>query len=124
MDNKKYFKLTGNTIDNRIPPTYIPKLELGDYNAGNVKRYFLQEAGNDTAPIFEVSQQTFGADLPYYKRVELEWRIIGDLEDKWDKGTYYPSVITSNRKAINTAAKTMPAIRYYLVNLKQFWKPL
>lgn len=120
----RYFKLKKIIIDNRLPKTYLPKIHDAKYTAGMIDRYFVQEAGNDLAPIFEVDKKTYSNILNtnYHKRVSLKWRIIGPLEDKKEGGTYYPSVITSNRKAIDEAAKTMPAIRYHLVNLKQFWK--
>lgn len=122
----RYKKLKKIILDNSIPKTYIPKIFEGSYTEGNIERYFVQEAGNDFAPIFEVDDETFRNinNKNYYKKVSLKWRIIGPLEDLWENNTYFPSVITSNRKAIDAAAKTMPAIRNYLVNLKQFWKPL
>lgn len=120
----RYKKLKDVVLDNSIPKTYIPIIYNSNYLDGNIRRYFVQEAGNDLSPIFEVNEETFQkiSQKNYYKKVSLNWRIVGSLEDRWEGKTYFPSVITSNRKSIDEAAKTMPYIKYHLVNLKQFWK--
>jgi hypothetical protein len=125
-DLELYKKLRSDSASNlRTPIAYYPTPSKEDYNKGYIERYFIQKRDTKGAPIFEVKRTTFVQyyKTPFYTGVNLKWRIIGDLVDRYDdNGAFIPSVITSNSKSIAEAEKTMDDINLYLVNLKQFHK--
>lgn len=127
MDKKRYDILKPNDVyvDNSIPNSIIPKPTQGDYNAGYIDRYFLQERDCSGCPIFEVDFKEFSKynSSAYYKSLKLKWRIIGKLVDTYYNGAILPSVTATNKKIIAEAASVMPDIRLYLVNPTQFYKP-
>ena len=123
IDN--YKKLNNIPIKNRPPKSYFPNPSVYDYNIGFIKRYFTQRRGTNGSPIFEINADTYGnySNTNYWYGVELNWKITGNLEDKYmNDGTYIPSIKTINRLAIVEAAKKLPDIELYLVNLTQFYK--
>ena len=123
IDN--YKKLNNIPIKNRPPKSYFPNPSVYDYNIGFIKRYFTQRRGTNGSPIFEISADTYSdySNTNYWYGVEINWKITGNIEDKYtDDGTYIPSVKTINRLAIVEAAKKLPDIELYLVNLTQFYK--
>lgn len=124
---ERYKKIAPETISLYYPDqpkTIIPKPTEQDYSKGYIQRYFFQRRDTIGSPIYEVSKDTFYRPVFPYKGVSLKWRIIGGLEDKWEGRTYIPSVITFNKKELDKVAKEMPDLKLYLVNLKQFWKPM
>jgi|694.fasta_scaffold94296_2 hypothetical protein len=125
-DLELYKKLRVDSESNlRTPIAYYPNPSKEDYNKGYIERYFIQKRDTKGAPIFEVKRTTFVQyyKTPFYTGVNLKWRIIGDLVDRYDdNGAFIPSVITSNSKSIAEAEKVMDDINLYLVNLKQFHK--
>jgi hypothetical protein len=133
MDIKRYneLKKTSVVVDNRVPTSNIPTPTEGDYSAGYILRYFLQTRDANGSAIFEVSNREYSiySNKPYYKGVAIKWRITGNLDEKsfiTQDGNIIkqPSVLLSNRLALDEAAKIIPDIKLHLVNLKQFWKPL
>jgi hypothetical protein len=119
-------KTKNSVIDNDYPSAYIPSPTQENYNKGWISRYFIQRRDTKDSPIIEVSEEGYSKVSlnVYFIGVRINWRISGELEDKYtESGATVPSVITSNQTAINAASQTMPDIRMYLVNLKQFWKP-
>jgi hypothetical protein len=133
MNIKRYNEIKKESVkvDNVVPKSTIVSPTEGDYSAGYVIRYFLQMRDTKGSPIFEVDNLQFSifSNKPYYIGVSVKWRITGNLDEKtysMEDGSLIkqPSVVNSNRIVVETAAKTMPDIKLYLVNLKQFWKNL
>lgn len=124
MNVSRYNRLTTVRINNEIPIQYVPVPTEQDYTTGFIIRYFIQQRDTPGSPIFEISHDTYNryTSIDYYMGVVLSWRITGELEDKWINNVYYPSVLTSNKLSINKAARNMPDIKLYLVNLRQYWK--
>jgi len=125
IEIEKYKKLNNLSIKNKPPKAYFPNPTQHDYNIGFVKRYFTQRRGTSGSPIFEINADVYSdySNTTYWNGVEINWKITGNLEDKYmDNGTYIPSVKTINRLAIIEAAKKLPDIELYLVNLTQFHK--
>jgi hypothetical protein len=121
IDN--YKKLKTIYISNRIPKAYFPNPKNRDYEIGFISRYFTQMRGTPGAPIFEISEDTFSdySNTPFYIGVKINWKITGDLEDKYtEKGEYIPSVHTVNTLSIREGEKILPELNLYLVNTKQF----
>jgi hypothetical protein len=123
-DLEIYKRLKSELSSKLKPPVaFYPKPSEEDYNKGYIERYFLQKRDTKGSPIFEVKRNTYVQyySTPFYVGVQLKWRIIGDLVDKYDNmNVFIPSVQTSNGKAIAEAEKVMDDINLYLVNLKQF----
>lgn len=111
-------------ISETIPRAFFPNPETKNYKDGFIERYFFQKRASEGSPIYEVNRDVFVKDFFPYKKVSIKWHIIGELEDKWEGETYKPSVITKNKRELQKVDKTMPDLKLYLVNLKQFWKPL
>ena len=125
IEIEKYKKLNNISIKNRQPKSYFPNPTQYDYNIGFIKRYFTQRRGTNGSPIFEISGDVFSdySNTAYWNGVEINWKIVGNKEDSYkDDGTFIPSVKTINRLAISEAAKKLPDIELYLVNLTQFYK--
>ena len=121
IDN--YKKLKTVYIKNKMPKAYFPNPNNRDYEIGFIRRYFTQMRGTPGAPIFEISEDTFSdySNTPYYIGVKINWKITGDLEDKYtEKGEYIPSVHTVNTLSIREGEKILPELNLYLVNTKQF----
>ena len=123
IDN--YKNLKSIRIKNIPPKTFFPKPNQSDYERGYITRYFTQMRGTPGAPIFEVNSEVFRnySNTDYYLGVELNWKIKGDLEDRYtENGDFIPSVHTVNILEIREAEKIIPEINLYLVNTKQFHK--
>ena len=123
IDN--YKKLKDIKIKNRVPKTYFPSPTAKDYEIGFIQRYFIQMRGTPGAPIFEIDSERFEdyKNSSYYIGVKINWKIKGDLEDKWtERGEYLPSVHTVNTLSIREGEKILPELNLYLVNTKQFHK--
>jgi hypothetical protein len=123
IDNYKKLKKVG--IINTPPKTYFPNPTNDDYVRGFIVRYFTQRRDTKGSPIFELKNDVYGnySNTPYWKGIQLNWKISGNLDDRYnDEGGYIPSVQSVNRLGIMEASKIMPDIELYLVNLSQFYK--
>jgi hypothetical protein len=96
--------------------TIIPKPTDGDYKVGYITRYFTQKANDNGSYIYEISERQFSSllDTPFYKTVELDWKISGDRVE----------VMEMNRKSIRFASNDMKSIGLYLPNHLQFHKEI
>ena len=100
-----------------------PKPKDVDYKRGYIKRYFVQRANDNRAPISEVSSTKFAqvATNAFYKQVKLRWRINGPLEDYKDaEGNVKKGVYTSNKRSIEEQLGKMPSLKNRLVNLGEY----
>lgn len=122
---ENYQKLKRIFLNNKIPKAYFPNPTDRDYEFGFIERYFTQMRGTIGSPIFEIDRDTYGSysNTNYYIGVQINWKIVGDLEDKYtEKGEYIPSVHTVNKLSIQEGKKILPELDLYLVNTKQFHK--
>jgi len=62
---------------------------------------------------------------PFWSKVELKWRIKGELEPVYNqKGILVDSgVRSSNLNEIAKNQKVIPPLKSYLINPTQFYKP-
>jgi hypothetical protein len=92
--------------------TYTPNVTETDYKRGFVRRYFIQKANDTESTIYEVDNIGFSKaiDNPFYKLVDINWRLTGTDEQIKD----------SNFKAIRLLTPTIPKLYLYLPNLLQF----
>ena len=96
----KYFK------NEKVTPTQ------GDYDKGSFKRYFMQLASDDRAPIIEVSKKSFEEADSVYTKQEITWSLTKDILE----------MEMSNQKSILFAEKTFPQIRMKIYNFIEFGK--
>ena len=92
-------------------------------NKGYIKRYFVQRANDNRAPISEVSAIKFSqiASNAFFKQIKLRWRITGPLEDYEDaEGNVKKGVYTSNKRSIEEQLGKMPSLKNRLVNLAEY----
>jgi hypothetical protein len=98
-----------------IPDPYYPILTNKDKIKGVITRYFMKHKGNET--IFEVDKDGFGFDSVYYDKLELQWKIVGPLQDVGiEKG-----VIDTNRRTLALHKNNFIGIDRYLLDLKEFY---
>ena len=88
------------------------KVTEKDYESGRVSRYFARQSNYENGEIFEINQSDFDLETPYYKKVSLDWLLVGSFDE----------VKKHNEKEINNAMKVLPRIGNIL-NSVQFFKP-
>jgi hypothetical protein len=96
--------------------THIPTPTDDDYKIGYIQRYFAQKANDDASFVFEVNERQFErlSQSPFYRTVELDWKISGKRED----------VREMNRKSIRFVTPQMKSIGLYLPNHLQFHREI
>ena len=94
---------------------YKPVPNDFDYKRGYLVRYFVQKINDDTAPIYEIDQNSYDVfgNNTFYKTTSIDWKIIGTDEE----------IKTANSKSIILGAKKIKSLSLYLPNLLQFRKP-
>ncbi len=111
----------------QIPQTFLPSPSEQNYLDGKITRYFIQKANDKTSPVFEINKSTYAKifENGYWAKVEMEWRIKGELEPVFnEKGILIdPGVRNFNLNQIAKFQKTIPPLRSYLINPTQFYKP-
>lgn len=116
IDIEKYNKLANlpTDYDSTEIVAFIPKPDENDYNTGYIRRFFIQKANDNGAVIYEIRQSSFNkfVNNSFYKAVELDWRISGEIEE----------VKKSNSVSIRIAGQTISKLYLYLPNLLQFHK--
>jgi hypothetical protein len=120
-------KESGSFASVQIPDTFLPNPSDRDYSDGVITRYFIQKANDKISPIFELNELNYSKLLnnPFWAKVELKWRIKGDLEPVFNqKGMLIdPGVRNFNLNQIAKFQKTIPTLGGYLINPTQFYKP-
>ncbi len=94
--------------------TYVPSPTELEYQAGYIKRYFIQKANDPKSFVYEISKDSYTAfvNSPFFKNVSLDWQIKG-TEDE---------IRTANSKSIKFASQKLEAVQLYLPNTLQFAK--
>ena len=108
---------------------YTPKITKRDMQRGSIERYFVRQINTPLGEITEVSKQGFDAvrDVAFYSKVQLTWRITGNLEDVAGPASLhgatrtYTGVITANRVAVEEADRQLSGMRNRLRNYRQYW---
>lgn len=106
---------------------FIPRLSDADIKFGEIRRYFSQQANQLAGEITETSKTVFEVltKKSLFTVVELRWKIVGPADDATDPTTGeidVRGVRSSNKAAIQTASKVMPAIINKLTNTLQLWQ--
>lgn len=123
----KDLRESGSFATIQTPETFLPNPSEQDYVDGKIIRYFIQKANDKKSPVFEISENLFN-DLnsnPFWAKVQLDWKIKGDLEPVFNqKGNLIDvGVRNFNLNQIAKFQKTIPPLRSYLINPTQFYKP-
>ncbi len=91
---------------------YAIKVTEKDYEAGRVNRYFARQANDENGEIFEINSNDFTLETPFYKKVFLDWLLVGSVD----------IVRKYNQNQINMVSGALPKIKKIL-NPTQFFKP-
>jgi hypothetical protein len=91
---------------------YVLRITKKDYKIGRVPRYFARQANDENGEIFEVSSNDFNLEIPFYRKVALDWMLVGP----------YTEVKKHNEGQISRASSVLPRISKIL-NPIQFLKP-
>ena len=123
----KDLKDSGSFAVVQTPETFLPSPSDQDYADGKINRYFVQKANDKRAPVFEISESLFDElnPNPFWAKVQLDWRIKGDLEPVFNENGKLidVGVRNFNLNQIAKFQKTIPPLRSYLINPTQFYKP-
>lgn len=111
----------------QIPETFLPSPSEQNYSDGKINRYFIQKSNDKISPVFEISNDTYKALFAngYWSKVELEWKIRGELEPVFnEKGVLIDMGVRNfNLNQIAKFQKIIPPLNRYLINPIQFYKP-
>ena len=100
----------------KTPDPFYPIPTNEDYEKGYFDRYFLKRKGNKY--VFEVSEDGFSFDDPYFKKLKIRWKISGPLNDTAAES----GIIDTNRRTILKVINEMEGIDLVLNNLQQYAK--
>ena len=87
---------------------------------GAILRFFVKN--KKTRKIKEITrdQVNIFKNDPRYEVAEIQWTIVGPVEDQIINGFKYEGAATKNRKAVEKAEITFPGIKDYLTNYSEF----
>ena len=110
-----------------LTSTFIPRPTEADFKFGEIRRYFSQQANLLGGEITETSKAVFTAltKKSLFTVVELRWKITGPADDTTDPSTGeidVRGVRSSNKAAVEVAAKVIPTITNKLTNTLQLWR--
>lgn len=110
-----------------LTSVFIPTPTDHDFEFGEIRRYFSQQANQPNGEITETSKAVFTtlAGKSLFTVVELRWKISGMADDTTDPFTGevdVRGVRSANKAAVQEAAKTIPAIISKLINTLQLWR--
>lgn len=110
-----------------LTSTFIPRPSNVDFDFGEIRRYFSQQANQPNGEVVETSKLVFETltKKSLFTVVELRWKISGLVDDTTDPSTGevdVRGVRSSNKAAIAEAAKVIPAITNKLSNTLQLWR--
>lgn len=111
----------------QTPETFLPNPSEQDYIDKKINRYFIQKSNDKKSPVFEISEDLFNElnQNPYWTKVQLEWKIQGELEPVFnEKGKLIDMGVKNfNLNEISKFQKAIPTLKSYLINSLQFYKP-
>ena len=81
-----------------------------DYERGFITLYFARQANDENAKIFEISQNDFELQTPFYEKIALELKITGNEDN----------VISFNEVAIETIDALLPGLSLIVSSLKHY----
>lgn len=86
---------------------------------GAILRFFIKN--KKTRKIKEITrdQVNIFKNDPRYEVAEIEWTIVGPVEDQIINGFKFEGAATKNRKAVEKAETTFPGIKDYLTNYSE-----
>jgi len=124
-----YLAAGGKRFDTTQFKPYVPEPSQKDYDLGEIRRYFAQQANNKNGEIFELSKQDFEAAKlsALYLEVSLRWKISGPSASSYKivdgkKMRERTGVVEANTTAVKQATKEMPALALKLSNPYQLWR--
>lgn len=114
--NAYRYSTLNTALEFKLPEinAYIPSPTELEYEAGYIRRYFIQKANDSNSFVYEVNKDSYTAfvNSPFFKNVSLDWQIKGSVDE----------IRTANSKSIKFASQKLDAVKLYLPNTLQFSK--
>ncbi|KKN13663.1 hypothetical protein LCGC14_1004110 [marine sediment metagenome] len=126
-----YRKVSTGTSILAITSPFVPVPTDADFEFGEIRRFFSQQANQPFGEIVEIAKSTFTGlqQKSLFTVVEVRWKVSGPAEDtiNVDPITGVETVDSlgirnANEAAVRQAAKVMPAITSKLTNVFQLWR--
>ena len=128
--HKTYNFLAGNKrlydvsiTERRAVPVY------GDVVSGLYVRYFTCRSNLvKFGPVYEIDANQYAGIItnPNFTTITLPWRIRGKLDDDTimisNTEVINSGILTENQVLLNTAAKQIPAILYYIKEMDEYYQ--
>lgn len=107
--------------------TFIPTPTKADFEFGEIRRFFTQQANKSNGEIIEISsgRASVLSRKSLFTVVSLRWKISGPERNLIDPSTGDIAVFgvrEANQAAIAVAVKTIPSLPRKLTNLIQLWQ--
>jgi len=108
----------------KLPTLYIPIITPADVSKGTFTRYLLQN--QVSFQIIEVNKEQFSQwqkkkiDPNIWQGVQLEWKLVGNVNDVILNGASDLGIVSFNRNSVLQASKVLPGLQNILTNFTQF----
>jgi len=107
--------------------TFIPTPTKADFEFGEIRRFFTQQANKSNGEIIEISSGRAGvlSRKSLFTVVSLRWKVSGPERNLINPDTGDVDVFgvrEANQASIVVAAKTIPSLPRKLTNLTQLWR--
>lgn len=122
---KTYNRVTDVELQYNSFETHNVVVTKKDIDAGFITRYIIKK--NNEIKFYEIDDKTFTnyskkkIDPTIYSATQLQWHIVGDIEDMIQGNMTIQGVRSKNLQAVKDAETTMPNLSMYLNNPLQYY---
>jgi len=122
---KTYNRVTDVELQYNSFETHNVVVTKKDIDAGFITRYIIKK--NNEIKFYEIDDKTFTdygkkkIDPTIYSATQLQWHIVGDIEDMIQGNMTIQGVRSKNLQAVKNAESTMPNLSMYLNNPLQYY---
>ena len=102
--------------------SFKPTPSQGDYEVGEITRYFVQKINQDI--VQEVSPENYQQlSESFYKKVSLNWKITGQQKSKMSgKNVEIVGVEDLNRESVDEASEVVDSLNKVVKNYLEYWR--
>lgn len=122
---KTYNRVSVVNLQYKSFQTHNINVTKKDIDAGFITRYIIKK--NNEIKFYEINKDTFSdynkkkIDPTIYSATQLQWHIVGDIEDTQKGNMTIQGVRSKNLQAVKNAESTMPNLSMYLNNPLQYY---